>query len=189
MTLTVKAFKEKYNSSTNNKQLEDVLKLLVRHENRSTMSKAKALYIRSLLNLEEKPLSNIIKNPNEEKVLSKTSNNVPYEVQIAKKYTQLYLSSQKRNKEFNLTLKDVHNLLQQKTCYYTGKKFTNQGDLKRTIDRVDNAKGYIIGNVVACTALANQMKEHIFERPTNDTNANIEFIANVAKKVLTHIGQ
>lgn len=112
---------------------------------------------------------------------------VPYQVQLAEKYINLFKSAKRRGKEFNLEIKDVHSLLKEKTCFYTGKPF-GDGDMQKTVDRVDNNKGYIKGNVVACSKLANQLKEQIFERPTNNLDCNIQFIAKVAETVLKHTG-
>lgn len=112
----------------------------------------------------------------------------PYQVVLAEKYLQLYRSSVKRGKEFNLDIKDVHLLMKEEACYYTKTRFEGSGDYKMTVDRVDNSKGYVKGNVVACTHVANKMKNEIFERPTRDAGVNIQFISEVASAVLNHIG-
>ena len=111
----------------------------------------------------------------------------PYHVAVAYKLTQLYRSSVKRDKEFDLELNDVHHLLEQKVCFYTGKEFEKEGQYKRTIDRVDHNKGYVKGNVVACTDIANQLKARLFEEPTREIDDNIEFMYSVASKVLSVI--
>lgn len=62
---------------------------------------------------------------------------------------------------YNLTEEYIRNLLekQEYKCYYTktklevGSKLTNP-----TLDRLDSSKGYIQGNVVVCTEIANIMK-------------------------------
>ena len=66
---------------------------------------------------------------------------------VARKLVNLSNSAKSRGKEFNLNLTSIRNLMKAKHCYYTGVKLTNSN---RTIDRVDNDKGYVIGNVVAC---------------------------------------
>lgn len=58
---------------------------------------------------------------------------------------------------------DIKRLLERKTCYYTGSRFTNSENYRRTIDRVDSSKGYVKGNVVACTHGINQIKNLILE--------------------------
>lgn len=69
-------------------------------------------------------------------------------------------SAQKRSLDYNLTRSDIRLLLTRKTCYYTGELLT---DDNRTVDRIDNRKGYVKGNVVACTWKANNLKEQLFE--------------------------
>lgn len=66
--------------------------------------------------------------------------------------------------EYNLTLEYIQELLEEQNykCYYTqvpltiGSKLTNP-----TIDRIDSSKGYIQGNVVICTEIANTMKNDL----------------------------
>ena len=85
--------------------------------------------------------------------------------QVARKFLQLKRSADKRSKDWDLTLSDIKKLLQRKTCYYTGVKFTSEGKYARTVDRIDSSKGYVKGNVVACTYWSNQMKNELFELP------------------------
>lgn len=102
----------------------------------------------------------------------------PLDLQVARKYSQLLSSAISRNLPFNLTLSDVKKLLLRKTCFYTKVEFDpNCEKKKRTVDRLDSKKGYVKGNVVACTAEANAMKEHFFERVDyNQTHINLLFI-------------
>lgn len=66
--------------------------------------------------------------------------------------------------EYDLTLEYIQGLLEQQDnrCYYTktpleiGSKLTNP-----TIDRLDSSRGYIQGNVVVCTEIANTMKNNL----------------------------
>ena len=66
--------------------------------------------------------------------------------------------------EYNLTLEYIQELLekQEYKCYYTqvpleiGSKLTNP-----TIDRINSSRGYIQGNVVICTEIANIMKNDL----------------------------
>lgn len=65
---------------------------------------------------------------------------------------------------YNLTLEYIQELLEKQDykCYYTktslkiGSKLTNP-----TLDRVDSSKGYLQGNVVICTEIANTMKNDL----------------------------
>ena len=78
----------------------------------------------------------------------------------AKKYVALLDSSQKRGIEFDLPLMSLLNLYKAKRCYYTGVSLTLQPNKPNslTLDRVDNNKGYVSGNVVACSNTFNNMK-------------------------------
>ena len=84
------------------------------------------------------------------------------------KYFQLHKSAHDRNIEFDLNLDDVKALLSHQKCFYTGIYLTacrgnSQRQTDRTIDRIDANKGYVKGNVVACSRLANYMKERWIE--------------------------
>lgn len=109
----------------------------------------------------------------------------PFHLHVARKYVQLYESAARRNKKFDLALKDVARVLTTKHCYYTGVLLTRKaGNYQRTIDRVDNDKGYVSDNIVACSHLANQIKNELFERPTSDLKTNIEFVDKLVGKLL-----
>jgi hypothetical protein len=96
---------------------------------------------------------------------------------IAKKLVQLKQSADSRRIEFSLKFSTVKKLLNSKVCYYTGKTFTKKGPFSRSIDRVDSSKGYIDGNVVACTTEIN----------TKKTNLTIDEILTISKKVEKHL--
>lgn len=83
------------------------------------------------------------------------------DVEVAKKLVNIHSSAQSRNLEFNLTFEYVKKLLEYTTCYYTNVEFTEDGPLARSFDRVDNEKGYVIGNVVACTVDINGKKNNL----------------------------
>ena len=55
----------------------------------------------------------------------------------------------------------VKKLLEYKTCYYTNIAFTEDGPFARSFDRIDSDKGYIEGNVVACTIDINGKKANL----------------------------
>lgn len=86
----------------------------------------------------------------------------PYnkQIRIAEKYLSLLNSAKSRSLPFNLHMSDVKRLMEAKTCFYTKVPLTNSN---RTADRVDATKGYVRGNVVACTSVANQIKNRAFE--------------------------
>ena len=83
------------------------------------------------------------------------------DVEVAKKLVNIHSSAQSRSLEFNLTFEYVKKLLEYTTCYYTNVVFTEDGVFARSFDRVDNDKGYVIGNVVACTVDINGKKNNL----------------------------
>ena len=83
------------------------------------------------------------------------------DVEVAKKLVNIHSSAQSRNLEFNLTFEYVKKLLEYNTCYYTNVIFTEDGGSARSFDRVDNDKGYVVGNVVACTIDINGKKNNL----------------------------
>lgn len=86
---------------------------------------------------------------------------------ILLKRIHLCLSAERRGLDFDLDDEDIKRLLERKTCYYTGSRFTNSENYRRTIDRVDSSKGYVKGNVVACTHGINQVKNALLENEAN----------------------
>jgi hypothetical protein len=85
----------------------------------------------------------------------------PSDVEVAKKLLNIYQSAMDRKLEFNLSFESVKTLLKFQTCYYTGRKFDNDGPYGRSIDRIDSSKGYIDGNVVSCTVDINGKKSNL----------------------------
>lgn len=85
----------------------------------------------------------------------------PSDVEVAKKLLNIYQSAMDRKLEFNLSFESVKTLLKFPTCYYTGRKFENEGPYSRSIDRIDSSKGYIEGNVVSCTIDINGKKSNL----------------------------
>jgi acetyl-CoA carboxylase alpha subunit len=83
------------------------------------------------------------------------------DLEVARKLVNIHSSAQSRNLEFNLTFEYVKKLLEYNTCYYTNVQFTEDGANQRSFDRVDNDKGYVIGNVVACTTDINGKKNNL----------------------------
>lgn len=77
------------------------------------------------------------------------------EEKAARKWLTLKQSACDRNKEFNLSITSIKNLLKAKKCFYTGLPLSTN---TLTVDRVDNSKGYIKGNVVACHIKVNLLK-------------------------------
>ena len=84
------------------------------------------------------------------------------DLEVAKKMIKISQSAADRKLEFNLTFETVKRLMSYKTCFYTGKPFGEEGSLMASsFDRMDSSKGYIEGNVVACTVDINQKKANL----------------------------
>lgn len=70
------------------------------------------------------------------------------EVIVARRLAKTFESAKSRGKDFNLTFEYMTNILAQSHCAYSGEKFTEFGLDALTLERWDNDKGYIIGNVI-----------------------------------------
>ena len=103
----------------------------------------------------------VIKPEVKEPVKKEIAKPVISDVEVAKKLVNIHSSAQSRSLEFNLTFEYVKKLLEYNTCYYTNVQFTEDGIFARSFDRVDNDKGYVIGNVVACTVDINGKKNNL----------------------------
>ena len=102
-----------------------------------------------------------VKKEQVEPVKKKESKPLISDIEVAKKLVNIHSSAQNRNLEFNLTFECVKKLLEYTTCYYTNVPFTEDGPNARSFDRVDNEKGYVVGNVVACTVDINGKKNNL----------------------------
>lgn len=83
------------------------------------------------------------------------------DLEVARKLVNIHSSAQSRGLEFDLSFEYVKKLLEFTHCYYTGVAFSEEGPGARSFDRVDNDRGYIIGNVVACTTDINGKKNNL----------------------------
>ena len=98
------------------------------------------------------------------------------DLEVAKKMINIYQSAMDRKIEFNLSFEYVKKMLEFKTCYYTNVLFTEDRIHARSFDRIDSDKGYIEGNVVACTIDINGKK----------SNLTFEEIACIYHKLAKH---
>lgn len=57
-------------------------------------------------------------------------------------------SAARRNKDFNLDAAYLRNILEQEVCAYSGEPFKEFGPDMMTLERWDNDKGYVKGNVI-----------------------------------------
>jgi hypothetical protein len=82
------------------------------------------------------------------------------DVDIAQKLLAIKSSADSRGIEFNLSLSKVKKLLSTKKCYISGVELNKvqKDDNQLTFDRLDNSKGYIDDNVVACSLRMNRLK-------------------------------
>jgi hypothetical protein len=64
-------------------------------------------------------------------------------------------SSNARGVYFDLSFQTLKNVMRAKKCYFTGIPLDRNN---RTVDRVNNKKGYVKGNVVACQDRFNMRK-------------------------------
>lgn len=75
--------------------------------------------------------------------------------------------AQRRGIYFNLHWLSMYNMMRAERCYYTGLPLRPGARFKQTatttsftIDRIDNTKGYVKGNVVACCRAFNELKSY-----------------------------
>lgn len=106
------------------------------------------------------------------------------DLEVARKMLKIFQSAQDRKLEFDLSFVTVKQLLSYRTCYYTGKEFEEDGMMARSFDRIDSDKGYVEGNVVACTVDINSKKSNLtFEEIENLYNK----LSQVRKEVRDEI--
>lgn len=100
----------------------------------------------------------IKKKPRQDKPVEKSDVN---DLEVAKKMLKIHQSAIDRSLEFNLGFDSVKKLLSYSNCYYTNRKFESEGNYARSFDRIDSTKGYVEGNVVACTVDINGKKSNL----------------------------
>lgn len=73
----------------------------------------------------------------------------PLEIVVATRLVNTYASATRRQKDFGLTMAYLANIAQQEFCAYSGEKFSEGvNDDMMTLERFDNDKGYVPGNVI-----------------------------------------
>lgn len=103
---------------------------------------------------------------------------------IILKMKSLKYSAARRKIPFNLTYLDVEKLLDKKTCYYTGARFSDSKHYQRTVDRIDSNKGYVSDNVVACIHGVNSLKNYMLEdKENNKFTLTVKQFKKMAKKL------
>jgi hypothetical protein len=86
------------------------------------------------------------------------------DIKLAQWYISKFTSARDRGVEFSMSIVTLRNISLAKKCYFTGLILD---DKTRTVDRVDNTKGYVKGNVVACHSSFNSLKS-LIENPINN---------------------
>jgi len=96
---------------------------------------------------------------------------------LSRKYYKLKASAKKRGKEFKLSFEDFKNIKKLNICFYCKNNYLVNPFVK-TIDRVNNNKGYIKENcVLACFSC------NVFKRTFNKTHlTKLQNIVNAIKK-------
>lgn len=77
---------------------------------------------------------------------------------LAMKYVRVHQSAMKRNKEFDLSIFYLKNILSQKYCAYSGRKFSKSGENSLSLERIDNRRGYVDGNVIPVCLCLNSLR-------------------------------
>ncbi len=94
-------------------------------------------------------------------------------------YNKSYKSARDRGLDFNLTEEYITQLLEQQNylCYYTKQEFKEDKFNIPSVDRIDNSKGYIKGNVCICRGGVNICKNDVdmkeFKKMITDLYNNI----------------
>lgn len=102
---------------------------------------------------------------------------------IARKFIQLKEGANHRGIEFSLTLDDIRKLMHTTHCGYSGVEFDSTSiTLKRTVDRIDCKRGYVKGNVVACTHAMNCYKNELLEMTGAPFKGRPEALVECIKK-------
>jgi hypothetical protein len=78
------------------------------------------------------------------------------DVILAKKLITIKENAESRGLEFNLSFKKLKLLMSLKKCQITGIEFDDAN--RRSIDRIDNSKGYVDDNIAVTTVEINQKK-------------------------------
>lgn len=111
--------------------------------------------------MEDKKTKSTRKSVSKKEEKSKQTVQEVSDLEVAKKMIKIFQSAADRKLEFNLSFESVKKLLNYQTCYYTNKKFEEDGPFGRSFDRIDSSKGYVDGNVVACTVDINGKKSNL----------------------------
>lgn len=119
------------------------------------------------------------------------------EYYISRAYSNKIRNAADRGLEFSLTYSEFKRIYTRKTCAYTGIQLMSIGlrsgsedtpPNARTIDRVDNKRGYVSGNCVCVSHVANQAKS-LFELGGDHESTATGMSLNGAIKMFENIGK
>lgn len=114
---------------------------------------------------------------------------IEFDTMVASRYGMKVHNAGVRGKDFQLTLSQFRNLYKRRYCAYTGVALAYKRDENgktppnfATLERIDNLKGYVMGNVVVVAHEANQVKS-VFESKcgTIDVRTAVRMFANIGK--------
>jgi hypothetical protein len=78
---------------------------------------------------------------------------------VANFYIKKINEAKRRNIEFSISLYSFMEIVKAKQCYYTG--YVYKCNAEKSLDRLDNDKGYVEGNVVSCLSSFNTAKDDL----------------------------
>ena len=111
------------------------------------------------------------------------------DIEVARKMINLQQSATSRNLEYNLTFETTKRLMNYTRCYYTNVEFNDTTNIF-SIDRVDPKKGYVEGNVVACTVEINSKKANLTIEEIHNLSTQLKkfwTIEKVEEKVIEKV--
>jgi len=103
------------------------------------------------------------------------------DITLARRYMSTFESARDRNIEFTLSLSEMRSILSRKVCPYTNEIMTDddKDPNQKTLDRIDAARGYVSGNVIACCRKINSLKSNL-------TSKEILSMAKIVRRKLIH---
>lgn len=112
-----------------------------------------------------------------------------FDLYVADKLRRKADNARERGIEFAMTFQSMKNILSAKKCHYTGLALTKArhglplrgSDL--TIDRIDCEKGYVKGNVVACSYAANQLKAQVEKAGIAGLKMGVRVFSKTIKRI------
>lgn len=93
--------------------------------------------------------------------MTTTTKLTPFERKVKSRLKHTKESAASRGKDFNLDRDYIRNLLMQPVCAYSGETFGTDLDNKLSLERWDNDKGYIKGNVIAVKSKYNNARGNL----------------------------